>query len=130
MNKADTASEWRTTGRLLAALVLAGLVGGCTGDVSGGRLSDDQAADRLFARVRHDRTYGDWRMLRCLRFQVEGSTTARVEVAVRRMNQPPCIGEPDVEPVVDRYRVDRDSGVVSRYDAVSARYVQIPDARD
>lgn len=58
----------------------------------------------------------------CLLFLIEESTPQRIEVAVHEQHGDGCPGDPATMPVVDRYRIDRASGAIERYDVAEDAY--------
>lgn len=58
----------------------------------------------------------------CLLFLIEESTPQRIEVAVHEQHGDGCPGDPATMPVLDRYRIDRASGAIERYDVAEDEY--------
>lgn len=59
----------------------------------------------------------------CLAYEVEESTRRRFDIAVREVHDQRCGGEPDVMPVIERFRVARKPVAVARYDVVNDRWL-------
>ncbi|WP_371181085.1 hypothetical protein [Xanthomonas sacchari] len=98
---------------------------------------DQRAIDLLQARLSADNAYPD---LQCLGYAVENdasaddaaavagaaasaaSAPAAIEIAVREKHGDGCPGDPQTEPVRDRFRVER-SGAIGWYDVVDGDFV-------
>jgi hypothetical protein len=92
---------------------------------------ENRAMDLLQARLAADRAYPD---LQCLRYAVEDAGDAdaapsaapaaieMIEIAVREKHGDGCPGDPQTEPVRDRFRVER-SGAIRWYDVVDGDFV-------
>lgn len=65
----------------------------------------------------------------CLAYEMEEESRASFDIAVREIHDSRCGGEPDVMPVVDRFRVERPSARVLRYDPVTDRWVRCTSNR-
>ncbi|MBB5886668.1 hypothetical protein DYQ93_08605 [Xanthomonas sp. LMG 8992] len=99
---------------------------------------ENRAMDMLQARLSADHAYPD---LQCLGYAVEdgedaaaSATTsaaaapkaaapAAIEIAVREKHGDGCPGDPQTEPVRDRFRVER-SGAIQWYDVVDGDFVE------
>lgn len=86
------------------------------------RLTEKQALDDLVSRIRADKVYASWTALRCLLFTTESATDSDFDFAVLEKHGDGCPGDPDTMPVVDRFRVDRRTGVIRWYDVVMDAY--------
>jgi hypothetical protein len=62
----------------------------------------------------------------CLRVYVETTSPDDFELAVREKHDAKCPGDSAVEPIVDRWRVDRRTGELERYDAGTDRWGPAP----
>lgn len=97
----------------------------------------NRAMDVLQARLSADHAYPD---LQCLGYAVEdasgddaaadagaaasvASAPAAIEIAVREKHGDGCPGDPQTEPVRDRFRVER-SGAIQWYDVVDGDFVE------
>ena len=54
----------------------------------------------------------------CLSYVEEAATSRRVTVAVREKHDATCGGDPDVSPIIDRFRVTLATGHIEFYDAL------------
>jgi len=59
----------------------------------------------------------------CLAYQVEESSNARFEVAVREVHDSRCGGDPEIMPVIERFRIARRPPAIARYDVVNDRWL-------
>jgi len=59
----------------------------------------------------------------CLAYEVEESSKARFDIAVREVHDERCGGEPSVMPVIERFRITRRPVAVARYDVVNDRWL-------
>ena len=59
----------------------------------------------------------------CLAYQIEESSKARFDIAVREIHDDRCGGAPEVMPVIERFRVARRPVAVARYDAINDRWL-------
>ena len=59
----------------------------------------------------------------CRRFMAEGEIHADFDIVIRERRNATCGGDPAVSPVVDRFRVPRDSDVILWMDPASGEYV-------
>jgi len=59
----------------------------------------------------------------CLAYEVEESTRTRFDIAVREIHDDRCGGDPDVMPVIERFRVTRRPAAIARYDVVNDRWL-------
>ncbi len=87
---------------------------------------------RLQRRLLEERFYDSRLEGACLRYQFERCDKARIEVVVRERHEGSCGGDPAVEPVVDRFRVDKRSRRIEWYDVKADEFVgltQLPRQR-
>ena len=59
----------------------------------------------------------------CLAYEIEDSSPARFDIAVREIHDQRCGGDPAVMPVIERFRVGRSPLKLWRYDVVGDRYL-------
>jgi hypothetical protein len=71
------------------------------------RLTEQQAQDILMARVQKDKLYDSWTTVSCLSFLVEEKTKDYIDIAIREKHGGQCPGDPNISPIVDRFRVHR-----------------------
>ncbi len=86
------------------------------GSKSSGPLTEDAALNLLLHTVKHDNVYAKRISFDCVSFETEETTRTYFEVALRENHKAKCGGDPDTSPVIDRYRVNRASGKIERYD--------------
>ena len=87
------------------------------------KLDETAAATLLVRKVQDDALYASWTTIECLRFILEGTTSQNFDFAVRERHDGKCPGDPAVEPIVDRFRINRTTGEVSWYEAANGEYV-------
>jgi hypothetical protein len=83
-------------------------------------VSEDQAI-QLVARAM---TRIDKVPARCLAYDTESQTRRTFEIAVRETHARGCGGDPDVMPVIERFRVGRSPTQLWRYDVTNDSYVR------
>ncbi|MDY0744914.1 hypothetical protein SNE35_10370 [Paucibacter sp. R3-3] len=94
------------------------------GDASCKDVSDMQAIEALRVKVRSERLYSSWAKEQCLSFYPEHCDNAVVELAIRELHSDQCGGDPNTGPVVDRFRVFKQSSRIDWFDPVAAEYVE------
>ena len=82
-------------------------------------LTEDAALNILVHKLEQDHVYTKRISLDCVTFDTEETTRTYFQVALREKHGKKCGGDPDTSPVIDRYRVNRASGKLDWYDAVS-----------
>ena len=82
-------------------------------------LNEDAALNVLFHKLEQDHVYAKRISLDCVTFDTEETTRTYFQVALREKHNKKCGGDPDTSPVIDRYRVNRASGKLDWYEAVS-----------
>ena len=103
------------TAVVAAVLVSAGIVQ--AGPHS--HLLDEDAALALLERtLTHDGVYTHRISLDCVSYGTEETTKAYFQFVLRENHNAKCGGDPEISPVVDRYRVHRRSGKIEWLDAV------------
>jgi hypothetical protein len=81
-------------------------------------LNEDAALSLLLRTLKQNHVYEHRISRDCVTFETEETTTTYFQFVLRENHTAKCGGDPDVSPVVDRYRVYRSSGKLERYDAV------------
>ena len=90
---------------------------------AGSRNLDEDAALTLLERtLKHDRVYTNRISMKCLTYQTDEATAAYFEFVLREMHNGTCEGDPDTNPVVDRYRVYHRSGTTEWMDRVEDKW--------
>ena len=82
-------------------------------------LTEDAALNLLIRTVEHDNVYAKRISLDCMTFETEETTRTYFEFALRENHTAKCGGDPDTNPVIDRYRVNRASGKIELYDSAA-----------
>jgi hypothetical protein len=85
-------------------------------------LNEDVATNVLFRTLQRDHVYDKRISLDCVSFDTENTTRTYFEIALREKHDKKCGGDPDISPVIDRYRVNRASGKIERYKAAEDRW--------
>ena len=81
---------------------------------------DEDAALGLLARtLKHDQVYAKRISLGCITYDTEETTDAYFQFALREKHDAECGGDPEISPVVARYRVYRRSGKIEKWEAAS-----------
>lgn len=73
-------------------------------------LNEDAALALLERTLKHDGVYTHRIALDCLTYSTEETTDAYFQFVLRENHNTKCGGDPETNPVVDRYRVYRQSG--------------------
>lgn len=79
-------------------------------------LSEDAALDLLFQTLKRDHVYDKRISLDCVTSSTDEITRTYYEFALHEKHNAKCGGDPETNPVVDRYRVRRASGEIELYD--------------
>jgi len=82
-------------------------------------LSEDAALDLLFQTLRRDHVYDKRISLDCVTSSTDEITRTYYEFALHEKHNVKCGGDPETNPVVDRYRVRRASGEIDLYDVAN-----------
>jgi hypothetical protein len=78
-------------------------------------LNEDTALALLVRTLKHDGVYKNRISLDCVTFITEETTGTYFEFALREKHDAKCAGDPEVSPIVDRYRVYRRGGKIEQY---------------
>lgn len=70
-------------------------------------LDEKHALDVLVQQIKKDKLYENWTRLACLSFVTEGNTQNSFDFAIHEKHGGECPGDPNISPVVDRFRVYR-----------------------
>jgi hypothetical protein len=108
--------------RLVTAAVVATIVISTTIAQGGSRshsLDEDAALDLLARTLKHDHVYAKRISLGCITYDTEETTDAYFQFALREKHDAKCGGDPEISPVVARYRVHRRSGKIEKWEAAS-----------
>ena len=82
----------------------------------------DKTTAALVDVVKKDGKYAGWAKIECLQIVVELQDDKQTEIAMREKHGGACPGDPATSPVVDRFRIEKSTGVISRYDVVEDAY--------
>jgi len=80
-------------------------------------LDEDGALNLLLSTLKRDHVYDKRISLDCVTFETEETTRISFEFALREKHSAKCGGDPDTNPVIDRYRVSRVGERIEIYDA-------------
>ncbi|HST30170.1 MAG TPA: hypothetical protein VLK27_04965 [Chthoniobacterales bacterium] len=92
-------------------------------------LNEDAAINLLLQTLERDHVYAKRISLNCVTFDTEDTTRTYFEIALREKHDAKCGGDPDTNPVIDRYRVNRASGRIELYDLPDDRWQDYKPAR-
>src|SRR5262245_33593324 len=81
-------------------------------------LNEDAALALLVRTLKHDGVYTHRISLDCVTYGTEEKTDAYFQFVLRENHNTKCGGDPEISPVVDRYRVHRRSGKIEWLDRV------------
>jgi len=104
----------------LLALLLACLIASPSGAKS--PLNEEKAFDMLAKQIQKDKLYDSWTSMSCLSFVTEETTKGYFDFAIREKHEGKCPGDPNTEPIVDRFRVNRITGKIQWFDPVEGEY--------
>lgn len=93
-------------------------------------LNEDAALKLLLRTLQHDQVYAKRISLDCVTFDTEETTGAYFQFALRENHTAKCGGDPDTNPVVDRYRVYRTSGKIELYDVAKDNWQAYEKAKE
>jgi len=82
-------------------------------------LSENNALNLLFSTLKRDHVYEKRISLDCVTSSTDEITRTYYEFALHEKHNAKCGGNPETNPVVDRYRVRRASGEIELYDVVN-----------
>ena len=85
-------------------------------------LGEEAAVDLLLRTIKKDHVYDKRIALNCVTLTTEETTRIYFEIALRENHTAKCGGDPDLAPVVDRYRVNRATGKIELYDAAGDQW--------
>lgn len=91
--------------------------------VFGRALDEDAALKLLLQKLEQDHVYAKRISLDCVTFETEETTRIYFEIAIREKHNAKCGGDPEMSPVIDRYRVNRASGKIEWNDAINDTWV-------
>ena len=75
-------------------------------------LDEDSALALLERTLKHDGVYTHRISLDCVGYGTEETTDAYFQFVLRENHNAKCDGDPETSPVIDRYRVNRQSGKI------------------
>jgi hypothetical protein len=104
------------TAALITAVLLSSVVSQAARSHS---LDEDAALDLLARTLKHDHVYAKRISLGCITYDTEETTDAYFQFALREKHDAKCGGDPEISPVVARYRVYRRSGKIEKWEAAS-----------
>jgi hypothetical protein len=92
-------------------------------------LNEDAALNLLLRTIKRDHVYAKRISLDCVTFDTEETAEKYFQFALKENHTEKCGGDPDVSPVVDRYRVYRASAKIEWYQAVNDSWQRYDPAR-
>ena len=117
--------------RLLSVLTTIAIFSGASAEARPSKhpLTEHDALDLLLRTITQDNVYAKRISLDCVTFDTEETTRIYFQVALREKHNPKCGGDPDLSPVIDRYRVNRASGKIEWLNAVEDNWQPYDPAR-
>jgi len=91
-------------------------------EITGNSLNEADAQNLLINKIETDSLYTSFTTLQCLHFYTEESTADYFSFAVREKHGDGCSGDPYAEPIVDRFKVMRETKNIFYYDVVQDTY--------
>ena|SRR5215475_5088175 len=85
-------------------------------------LDEDTALALLESTLKHDDVYARRISLDCVTYGTEETTHAYFQFVLRENHNIKCGGDPDISPVVDRYRVFRQSGKIEWLEKIDGNW--------
>ena len=82
-------------------------------------LDEDAASDLLVRTLKQNRVYAKRISLGCIACGSEETTDAYFQFYLREIHNAKCGGDPEVSPIIDRYRVYRRSGKIKQWEAAN-----------
>jgi hypothetical protein len=79
-------------------------------------LSENDALNLLISKIRNDSLYSSWIKIECFHFYTEETTSRYFEFVVREKHGDDCPGDTITEPIVDRFRVMRQTKKIFYWD--------------
>ncbi len=107
----------KRTSILLGLVVAAAILFGCTRAPE-----QDATTAALVEIVKKDEQYADWIKIECVQFVTEAQDERQTDIAMREKHGEGCPGDPATSPVIDRFRVEKASGAILRYDVIEDNY--------
>ncbi|OAM52672.1 hypothetical protein A7981_04240 [Methylovorus sp. MM2] len=76
---------------------------------SAATLNEAGAIEYLDKKIAHSKAYASWTTPECLRYYTEEKTREYFDIRIYERHGGVCAGDPDNEPLIDRFRVYRSS---------------------
>lgn len=92
-------------------------------------LNEDAALNLLLRTLERDHVYDKRISLNCVTFETEETTSEYFQFVLRENHTKKCGGDPEVSPMVDRYRVYRASGKIELWYAADDSWKAYQRAR-
>ena len=89
-------------------------------------LTEDQAIGLLQSKIKKDHLYSPMHIA-CISFSIEDQQPKYFEIALREKHGGSCPGDPDTAPILDRFRVNSETGAISWYSAIEDDYEPYSD---
>lgn len=85
---------------------------------AGSPLTERQAITALMKQIEKDKLYADWTQLSCLSFLTEEEAKNHFDIGIHEKHGGSCPGDPATFPIVDRFRVSRETGKIQWFDVM------------
>jgi hypothetical protein len=92
-------------------------------------LNEDAALALLERNLKRDHVYANRISLDCITYITEETTGAYFQFVLRENHNAKCGGDPEISPVVDRYRVYRSSGKIKQWEAAEDKWERYDPAK-
>lgn len=85
-------------------------------------LTEKQALHILIKQIQRDKLYASWTTVNCLTFLTENVTKNYIDFTVYEKHGGKCSGDPNISPIVDRFRVDCMTKNIQWYELVTDKF--------
>ena len=111
----------RTNSRLLLALLIAIFIPALIGADSS--IDEEQAQHILATRIQKDGLYNGRISMECVSFILEESSAEFLDFALREKHGGKCPGDPSTAPVIDRFRLNRQTKDIQWHEPVEGEFL-------
>ena len=115
---------------ITAAVIAVVLISPAVAEGARSRPLDEDGALALLERtLKRDHIYERRISMDCIAYATEETTSAYFEFVLREIHNAKCGGDPETNPVIDRYRVHRASGKIEFYDVAADNWQRYNPAK-
>ncbi len=115
-----------TLARLITILITLALLSPVivhAGSKSHQPLTEDAAFNLLFQTLKRDHVYDKRVSLDCVTLSADETTRIYFEIGLREKHGGKCGGDPDLSPIVDRYRVYKATGKIEWFNVIENNWL-------